>query len=479
MKSIHNFILSILILVSGSLKPQNNYEYTVDTNFKVTFDGYANFYDGQIGDFLVEDDGKIMITGTFRHDLQPSLPRKIARLNPDGGVDHSFSYHTVGPFSPENPSRIVKHNECYYVGYFGSPGVARFFNDGTVDTNFYFDYSGYIGFSDFQLWDLHIRNDDRVMIAGYFRKTGQLGYGLIQLNADGSIDSSFYQTRTNFLINKIQKVTDTSFLIGGWVSDLTEQRKGLWRIFGTGALDTSFNTGASWGATWWINVLPDGKIVCTGTYNVPQHGNINLVRWCENGELDSTFTCTHIAVSGFVITDNRIIVGGLFESVNGLIYNKIAAFDTCGKLDTTLFGGTFGPDSTFAFSFPELGFLRESHDNGVLISGGFNRFNNFNTYTLVKLKRQTVGIIDPDTMKTSTIEIFPNPVRNILNIRLTKSFESVAEIYDVHGRLRNGFIINPSQIHYSIPVGEFENGLYLLRISGLDVTATVKFMVNH
>jgi uncharacterized delta-60 repeat protein len=359
--------------------------------------------------------------------------------------------------------------------------VARLFHDGTVDTSFHFDYSGYLGFSDFHLFDLWIKPDDKIIIAGYFRKTGQVGYGLIQLNANGSIDSSFKQTRTNYHIYKIHMLSDSLFLIGGWVSDLSEQRKGIWRIFGDGSLDTSFNTGASWGATGCFEVKPNGKIVSTGGFTVPPYNDsIRLVRWCQDGKLDTSFHYTRCFPVGMFIThNNKIITGGLFEHVNGLIYNQIAAFDTSGQLDTTLFGGTFGPDSTLAFMWPELGYMRLSHDNGILIGGMFNRFNNFSTYCLVKLKRKTVGINDPGKPEEFSLKISPNPVHDNLNIHLCKSIESLAEIYDVHGRLRKSFSINPSQLQYSIPLNDFKNGLYLLRINGLKISAALKFVVNH
>ncbi len=479
MKRFNVTVFTLFLLSFNATYSQTTYD--VDTSFKVTFDDHSNLYTGLIGDFLVENDGKIMITGTFEHVFQPLLPQKIARLNPDGSIDHTFTYHIVGPFSQEEPCRIAKHKNYYYVGYFSYPGVSRLFNDGTVDTSFHFDYSNYLGSTNFGVADLYVRANDKVMLAGYFQKNGQPGYGLIQLNANGSVDTSFIQTPINYHLTRIRELSDSLYLIGGWVSDLTEQRKGLWRIFGDGTLDTSFNTGASWGVTNWLEVLSNGKIVCTGGYTVPSiNDSIHLVRWCQDGKLDTMFTYTRFfEVGAFITHQNKIIASGLFENVNGLIFNQIAAFDTSGQLDTTLFGGNFGPDSTLAFMWPELGHMRLSHDDGILIGGMFNRFNNFSTYCLVKLKRHTVGINEPGKPEEFSLKFSPNPVHENLNIHLNKSIESLAEIYDVHGRLRRSFRINPSQLQYSIPVNDLKNGLYLLRINNLDVSAATKFVVHH
>lgn len=53
------------------------------------------------------------------------------------------------------------------------------------------------------------------------------------------------------------------------------------------------------------------------------------------------------------------------------------------------------------------------------------------------------------------------------------------EIYDVHGRLRESFVTNTAQTLYSIPAHELENGMYLLRIRGIESTSAVKFVLNH
>jgi len=75
------------------------------------------------------------------------------------------------------------------------------------------------------------------------------------------------------------------------------------------------------------------------------------------------------------------------------------------------------------------------------------------------------------------IKLFPNPVKNILNI-VTTTETATVKIYDVNGRLVKQQQIG-GRIVQQIPVGYLKNGLYFLKIeNGTNIT-TKKIVVQN
>jgi uncharacterized delta-60 repeat protein len=131
----------------------------------------------------------------------------------------------------------------------------------------------------------------------------------------------------------------------------------LARYLPNGALDTTFGTGGyvttlmetrSYGQS--VTLQTDGKIVVAGSsYTVSQNRgyDIMIVRYNENGSLDTTFDTDGIKVetleySQFVNAlliqaDGKMVVGGAFESVDdpGSPTFGLARFNSNGSLDLT------------------------------------------------------------------------------------------------------------------------------------------------
>ncbi|MBF4517862.1 T9SS type A sorting domain-containing protein [Flavobacterium sp. ANB] len=132
----------------------------------------------------------------------------------------------------------------------------------------------------------------------------------------------------------------------------------LARYLPNGALDTTFGTGGyvttlvgnhCTGQS--VSLQTDGKIVVAGSTYIPSQlgvrSDIMIVRYNENGSLDTTFDTDGIKVetvdySQFVNAlliqaDGKMVVGGTFESIDKPGYNTfgLARFNTNGSLDQT------------------------------------------------------------------------------------------------------------------------------------------------
>ncbi|HMS41622.1 MAG TPA: delta-60 repeat domain-containing protein, partial [Pyrinomonadaceae bacterium] len=90
-----------------------------------------------------------------------------------------------------------------------------------------------------------------------------------------------------------------------------------------------------------------------------------------DGSIDPTFTATTLGVNAIVVQpDGKIIIGGLFNSVNGVVnFTRIARLTTTGTLDAA-FTSTGTGSCTCAVEALTL-----QTDGKILVGGSFNQFN--------------------------------------------------------------------------------------------------------
>lgn len=172
------------------------------------------------------DSGKILVGGIFTIFSAQTVNR-IVRLNNDGSRDTTFDSGT-GFNSTVNTLSIQADNKIIVGGLFTQYNgqnynrIIRLDEDGTIDTTFNIAS----GFGSGSVAGIKIQNDGKIIAVGSFTSyTGVYAGRIIRLESDGGIDSSF-NSGTGF-----SSTTGTSFI----------QR---------------------------VDILSDGKIICTGTFNL-------------------------------------------------------------------------------------------------------------------------------------------------------------------------------------------------------------------
>ena len=122
-----------------------------------------------------------------------------------------------------------------------------------------------------------------------------------------------------------------------------------------------------------IDFQSTGKVILTGEFNVYSGGLANrIVRLNTNGNLDTSFK------SGFgtegpiraaaIQPDDKIIIGGLFNSYNNVARKNIARVNANGTLDTSFAKGT-GANN-------EITKIHLQHDGKILLAGFFGKYDN-------------------------------------------------------------------------------------------------------
>ncbi|MGA9421325.1 MAG: hypothetical protein WBW61_03120, partial [Rhodanobacteraceae bacterium] len=181
--------------------------------------------------------------------------------------------------------------------------------------------------------------DGRILIGGAFDQAGgQPRHDLARLNADGSLDTSFF--------------------------------------------DPDLHNGAASGTVWSIALQPDGKVVIAGDFTeIGATAQSYLARLSAAGARDTGFAdpqlCCLPARSVALQADGKILVAGSFSHAGGATHFYLARYSTSGSLDTA-----FPADEPPG---PIGSGIAVGADGSIYVDGGYLTTDNMNTRLVSKL----------------------------------------------------------------------------------------------
>ncbi|GDY18897.1 hypothetical protein LBMAG56_02420 [Verrucomicrobiota bacterium] len=321
--------------------------------------------------------GQVVVAGFF-NSIGGRALNHVARLDVNGAVDASFTNSLAGPnngvyaVAVQADGRVVIGGTFTTVNTTNRSFVARLTATGGVDASF----DPQVG-PDGPVRAVAIQNDGKVIIGGDFTSVNSLSNWnhLARLNTDGSLDASFVPFGLSITgsVYSVAIQTDGKVLVGGQFlaaggPGLQTNMGGVVRLNADGSLDTTFfaGTGADDSVSA-VAVQPDGKVLLGGSFaNVNSIGRSRIARLNADGSLDASLNVglgannlvTSLALQG----DGKILLGGAFTRFNGATNNYLAR----------LFGGDNVGSGTLAFSAP-LYQVSESASNAVVTvtrSGG-------------------------------------------------------------------------------------------------------------
>ena len=322
----------------------------------------------------VQPDGKTLICGDFTtvQDLERS---GIARLNTNGSVDGSFNI-TLTSGDPDyyasavvNSTAIQSDGKVLIAGVFSALngtrvqyGIARLNTDGSVDSTFSPGVSG-------SGEPIALQPDGKVLL------------GDVRLNSDGSVDTTFNATPES-QISSVALQTDGKVLFGESFNGADgSHRNGVTRRNANGSLDSSFQLGTGVvGYVASVAVQPNGKVLAAGAFSsvngtnrtaLARHNSDGSLDGTFNPEIGSTFNDYPVIKSIAVQLDGKVLIGGLFTTVNGASRNGIARLNTDGSLDESF---NPGPGVGGA-EYPIVNGVVLQADGKVIVAGDFTTVN--------------------------------------------------------------------------------------------------------
>jgi uncharacterized delta-60 repeat protein len=252
------------ILVGGSFFTYNNETHSslirlnnngsIDTSLSAVagsnrFKSIFGSTGAPINSILVDPDNK-MVIGGYYHSYNNATNQSFIRLNYDGSIDASLSAVT-GPNRFGNNQyvfSIIKGlNNSYMVGgsfsHYNSLDHSKFIRlnyNGSIDASL----SAVAGGSRFNntVRSIGLQSDNKILVGGDFTTyNSQTHRGIIRLNYDGSVDTSFI-TGAGFGggVTKILLLNNGKILVGGSFNEYNgEPVRGIALLNSDGTLDTS------------------------------------------------------------------------------------------------------------------------------------------------------------------------------------------------------------------------------------------------
>ncbi len=377
-------------------------------------------------DIAVQPDGKLVIAGFFT-TVNSTTRRYIARINSDGTLDISFDAGTTaaapiqtvtlrtdgkilfGPltalsssgvanqlnsngsldvsFLPTEPMTgsvysIVSPTASGKTLVFGSffsifddfPNTALRFNaDGTQDGAVNLDSTALGG-----VRAIVAQSDGKVIVGGNFnRVNGEEKLGLVRLNTDGTIDSSFGTSSSGFQstgtqVTELLVQADGKILVAG--AGLTIGNTSGYRVIRVnpdGTSDTSFVPPAGIGVVKAIAIQADGKVLFSPAVN----STTGMSRMNTDGSLDTSFNCSlNLSFESIVVLpDGKVLTGGPFSfgyvsSGSGSeFHNGVLRLNSDGSHDRTFISGLYSDGMVGAFS--SVYALERLPDGRILVGG--------------------------------------------------------------------------------------------------------------
>jgi uncharacterized delta-60 repeat protein len=234
------------------------------------------------------------------------------RLTPQGDVDPGFSRENLGHhFKVRSDDRIVSADY--------NNAVRRLLSDGNADSTFSQTQVSFGGTYGNSMVQLGIQPDGKILVAGngdFFGSVHSIPVrpGLVRLNPDGGVDSSFNPPSFNYSrLNCVAFQPDGKILLGGNLdSSFSPTLRNVTRLNSDGSIDNTFTAAPDYTVSA-IVVEKTGTILIGGGFtSVNGQPAAHVARLQSNGQLDPSFTLdTGGAVYALaVLGDGRIVAGG-------------------------------------------------------------------------------------------------------------------------------------------------------------------------
>ncbi|HEX7999882.1 MAG TPA: FG-GAP-like repeat-containing protein [Pyrinomonadaceae bacterium] len=302
----------------------------------------------------VQADGKIVIGGIFE-GVNATARRGLARLNADGSLDASFNPGTgadsnVYAVALQPDGKVIVGGEFTLFNGVSRARIARLNVDGSVDASFNGGYG-----ANATVYAVVLQADGKVVIGGTFTNVnGVARRRLARLHTDGTVDTSLDTTTgpDTTVLAVVVHPADGRITIGGFFTSINNvTRTYIGQLYADGSLNNSFNTNITTGGIVYAMALqPDGKAIIGGDLvAVNGVGRTRLARLNADGSLDPSFnpgTGPNRTVRAVALQpDGKIIVGGMFNSINGIPCNNLARLNADGSVDESFNHGA-GVDGT-------------------------------------------------------------------------------------------------------------------------------------
>lgn len=354
----------------------------------------------------VQSDGKILIAAGYLTTYNGSPVTSIARLNTNGTLDTSFVTSSFGG-SQSSPANVycvkvqsVSGADKILVGgvfsaYNGiiKNNILRLNLDGTLDTSF--DAGNSISGNIMGI-DINAAGN-LLLLGGIANYSGNIVIGLVSTSANGTLDTTFNAGGTGATVspsNMLQLPNGKIFITGTFSDYNGVVRKGAALIKADGTLDTTFDPGTGTNISVISSAISSDGGFLFGGSNITSYNGANVSSFFKTdatGALSSSFNNNvklfNANQPSCVVkqADDKLILGGFFNIVNGTSINNLVRLNTDGSVDTSFNNGGSGPNGV-------LQSISLQSDGKIIIGGSFTSYNGTPSVGIARIN--TDGTLD-------------------------------------------------------------------------------------
>ncbi len=384
----------------------------IDQRFNPVDKGYGklnledSYGDDDVEQIVIQPDGKVLVSG-FYYSFNDTVRSCIARLNADGSLDKTFRVYgydvdfgdgiNVLKLLPDG--KILLGALAYSAEYLdNNKHLLRLNGDGSVDSAFHQPDRSQMPYL---LWDIAVQADGKIIVAGESDGNDQRdGSSLLRLNINGSVDTAFHSVivipnvvGTRVAINTIALTSAGKLIAGGnffLAGDNSYRRQYLVQLNSNGTLSDDFTADTSvHDEIYKLALQNDKKIVFAGgSHTIGGIAPNPLGRLNADGSKDNTFntgTGPNVAVKAITaLADGRLLIGGNFNSYNGIYAKGVARLNANGTLDDSFSAGS-GVSYNTPFLNCYVRTISVDTNGSYFIGGQFNVYNHVSEGGLVKV----------------------------------------------------------------------------------------------
>jgi uncharacterized delta-60 repeat protein len=354
-------------------------------------DGFDPNVNGIVYAVAVQQDGSILIAGDFttvqpNGTTSPTASNRIARLKLDGTLDATFVSNAsveggkVSAVALQDDGKILIGGTFTTVDGAGRTYLARLNADGTLDDQFNPVLAGAADRPAPQVTSLLVQADGQIVIGGDFTSVNGTARNRIArlAKANGALDPDF-DPNANSIVLSLAQEAGGKILVGGGFTSFHQPggtgadavRNRLARLNADGSLDADFQPIID-NAVAALAVQPDGRIIVGGNFTTVNGTTRNhLVRLNADGTVDGNFSAgANDRVSAIALSpDGGILVSGSFASLSGTgggQHAYVGRINSDGSVDGNFNAAANAPVSAVAIQA----------DGSVILGGSFTTFAN-------------------------------------------------------------------------------------------------------
>ncbi|MCC3156981.1 T9SS type A sorting domain-containing protein [Hymenobacter sp. 15J16-1T3B] len=434
--------------------------------------------------------------GTFNGTALTGATTLPRRVNADGSLDATYAAAVGGSVLAVPPTSAQYAGRAYVLDNTPSATVRRLLPSGALDNSFTMrtlaSRFGTASSGPVLLTGTTAQADGKLLVYGVFSSyDGVTRNGLVRLNGDGTLDTSFNPPASTALpatLGDLRRVTAVFVLPSGkvlyqWGAYSGSSQLFLTQLNADGSVDNAFSIGTGPGNAAgpypFFSLLPqpDGKLLVWNSSFTSFNGQYTpygVTRLTPTGAVDATFSgLTEYYTPRCVQADGKILA----STGNNILANassQLVRLNADGSLDTS-FTPVAVPGSIFTGDDVLTGVALQADGKPVLY-GSFRYVAGQTRIGLARLTATTTAT------KTSTallpLTLYPNPARQAARVQLPAGAQQL-RLLDLQGRTLQQRHLAARQVEGTLELSTVPAGLYLVQVVGAAGLYQQRLVVTH